>query len=131
LTQLPEDGLRYEILDGILIVSPSPTPVHQRVIGRIFLKFVQACPPDHEAFVAPLAAEVRPVRRGRHPQYWIIDPIRPSIEVSRLDDAGDYKLLVSGEADEPVTVDGPITLTVRPIDLVRPVPPAGSDRADG
>ena len=32
LEQLPDDGLRYEILDGILIVSPSPIPIHQRAI---------------------------------------------------------------------------------------------------
>jgi Uma2 family endonuclease len=54
LEQLPDDGLRYEILDGILIVSPSPIPIHQRAIGRIFIAFVQACPPDLEAFVSPL-----------------------------------------------------------------------------
>src|SRR5450755_2777819 len=33
---LPQDGLRYEILDGILLVSPSQVPAHQRVIGRLF-----------------------------------------------------------------------------------------------
>lgn len=54
LEQLPDDGLRYEILDGILIVSPSPIPVHQRAIGRIYRLLDDACPPDHEAFVSPL-----------------------------------------------------------------------------
>lgn len=30
LAQLPEDGKRYEILDGVLLVSPSPAVLHQR-----------------------------------------------------------------------------------------------------
>lgn len=29
--ELPDDGRRYEILDGELEVSPAPTPLHQRV----------------------------------------------------------------------------------------------------
>lgn len=32
---LPDDGNRYELLDGITIMSPSPTPRHQRVLMEI------------------------------------------------------------------------------------------------
>lgn len=32
LDQLPDDNLKYEILDGVLLVSPSPIPRHQRAI---------------------------------------------------------------------------------------------------
>lgn len=35
LRQLPEDGNRYEILEGKLAVTPSPTEVHQRVVGNL------------------------------------------------------------------------------------------------
>lgn len=35
LEALPDDGNRYEIIDGELIVSPSPGPVHQRAL-RLF-----------------------------------------------------------------------------------------------
>ncbi len=35
---LPEDGRRYEVLDGDLQVSPSPKPYHQAVVGRLFEK---------------------------------------------------------------------------------------------
>jgi Uma2 family endonuclease len=37
LQALPDDGKRYEIIDGELFVSPSPVPVHQRIVGRIFV----------------------------------------------------------------------------------------------
>ena len=33
---LPEDGMRYEILNGDLFMSPSPQTHHQRVVGRLF-----------------------------------------------------------------------------------------------
>ena len=33
----PDDGMRYELIGGELIVSPPPVPRHQVVIGRIYL----------------------------------------------------------------------------------------------
>jgi len=35
LRGLPADGLQYELADGVLLVSPSPRPVHQRALGRL------------------------------------------------------------------------------------------------
>ncbi len=34
---LPEDGQRYEVLDGVLYMSPAPNLWHQRVAGEIFV----------------------------------------------------------------------------------------------
>ena len=34
--KLPDDGKRYEVMDGDLIVSPSPVLRHQRIVGRMF-----------------------------------------------------------------------------------------------
>jgi Uma2 family endonuclease len=35
LRALPDDGNRYEIIDGVLYVSPSPSEVHQRASGGL------------------------------------------------------------------------------------------------
>jgi Uma2 family endonuclease len=35
LELMPDDGHRYELIDGTLIVSPSPSLRHQRVHSRL------------------------------------------------------------------------------------------------
>ena len=54
LETLPQDGHRYELIDGVLIVTPAPSWQHQRVVGRLLMLLNGACPPELEAFVAPL-----------------------------------------------------------------------------
>ena len=39
LVELPDDGQRYEIIDGVLIVSPAPIANHQRVLKRLVRVF--------------------------------------------------------------------------------------------
>jgi Uma2 family endonuclease len=36
LWRTPDDGKRYEIIDGVLYVSPAPVPQHQRVLRELF-----------------------------------------------------------------------------------------------
>jgi Uma2 family endonuclease len=36
--ELPNDGKRYEILDGELFVTPAPSTRHQKVLGSLFLR---------------------------------------------------------------------------------------------
>ncbi|MCK0111657.1 Uma2 family endonuclease [Ornithinimicrobium sp. F0845] len=52
--RLPDDGLQYELLDGVLLVTPAPTMWHQRATGNIFVRLRDACPPGFEVFFAPL-----------------------------------------------------------------------------
>src|SRR4051812_31505951 len=54
LELLPEDGLQYELLDGLLLVSPAPVPIHQRVTRKLLRLLDDACPESMEAFSAPL-----------------------------------------------------------------------------
>lgn len=35
LESFPDDGNRYELLDGVLLVSPAPLPAHEVVVQRI------------------------------------------------------------------------------------------------
>lgn len=54
LDNLPDDGLRYEIVDGTLLVSPAPTPFHQRASRRLQRLLEGACPEGFEVFDAPV-----------------------------------------------------------------------------
>lgn len=46
LDRLPDDGRRHELLDGSLIMSPSPTRLHQSIIGRLMSALEETCPAD-------------------------------------------------------------------------------------
>lgn len=46
LDQLPEDGYRYELIDGVLLVSPSPTSRHQKLIVRLDTALEASCPSE-------------------------------------------------------------------------------------
>ena len=46
LDDLPEDGLRRELLDGVLLVSPSPTDIHQIIAMRLGVALEESCPAD-------------------------------------------------------------------------------------
>jgi Uma2 family endonuclease len=49
----PDDGCRYELDDGVLVVSPAPMPIHQRVLHRLQVILDGACPPEFELLPGP------------------------------------------------------------------------------
>ena len=44
LDRMHDDGRRYELLDGTLVVSPRPATIHQVVAGRLYGVLSGACP---------------------------------------------------------------------------------------
>ncbi|MEX2290321.1 MAG: Uma2 family endonuclease [Mycobacteriales bacterium] len=46
LDGLPDDGRRYEVVDGLLVVSPPPTGWHQLVVGELLVQLARQCPPQ-------------------------------------------------------------------------------------
>ena len=62
LDELPDDGNRYEIIDGALYVTPAPSMSHQRAV-RLILSPLSAYVELHgigEVFYAPTDLEVAP-----------------------------------------------------------------------
>jgi Uma2 family endonuclease len=76
LEVLPDDGMRYELIDGQLLVRPGSSRRHQRALGELCLLLVSGCPRDLEVFVGPL--EYRPTSER---------VVLPDVLVVRCDDA--------------------------------------------
>lgn len=58
------DGKRYQVIDGVLVLTPSPTPRHQRVVlrlGRYLDSYAEASGMG-QAFLAPLDVVLRAER---------------------------------------------------------------------
>ena len=81
LDRLPDDGLQYELVDGVLLVSPAPVPLHQRVVTRLTVLLAAHCPPELEVYVSPL--DFQPTRRRS---------LQPDVLVVRREDMGPKNL---------------------------------------
>ncbi len=53
LELMPDDGNRYELIDGVLIVSPAPGHAHQRAAVRLTVLLDSVCPDGCEVLIAP------------------------------------------------------------------------------
>ena len=51
--RLPDDGNRYELLDGYLLGTPSPHWSHQRGVANLLLRLMSAAPRALEVLPAP------------------------------------------------------------------------------
>ncbi|XID90697.1 Uma2 family endonuclease [Paenibacillaceae bacterium WGS1546] len=53
--EMPDDGNRYEVIDGMLeLMSPSPTASHQSITLDIGFELKQSCKSDYLIYIAPL-----------------------------------------------------------------------------
>ena len=59
---IPEDGHRYEIVNGVLYMSPAPSMGHQRIVGRIFYYLMTHVdlPGLGQVYQAPTDVELHP-----------------------------------------------------------------------
>lgn len=53
LEAMPDNGHRYELIDGTLIVSPAPSTRHQTIVLELVLLLRNACPPELKVLCAP------------------------------------------------------------------------------
>jgi Uma2 family endonuclease len=50
---LPDDEFRYELDDGVLIVSPAPSGLHQLAVTQLTMILGAACPPEFVVLSGP------------------------------------------------------------------------------
>jgi Uma2 family endonuclease len=48
LERFPEDNTRRELLDGVLLASPSPSFTHQKIAFLLAAALDSSCPPEYE-----------------------------------------------------------------------------------
>jgi Uma2 family endonuclease len=72
LDKFPDDGNRYELLDGMLLVTPASSAAHQIIASRLQFRLSAAVVASgHAHVVGPGAIVVRP-RRNSSPTFWSI-----------------------------------------------------------
>jgi Uma2 family endonuclease len=76
LERMPDDGRRYELIDGTLIVSPAAGPPHQRVAFLLGMLLEEACPDDLVVFGAPVNV-----------RFCLRSALEPDVVVARVADA--------------------------------------------
>jgi Uma2 family endonuclease len=95
LARLPDDGRRYEIVDGSLHVAPAPAIPHQRLCAWLSRALTAGMPDDHD--VLPGANVVLPAERTRL--------LVPDVLVVRLADLDLRRPLAAPASAVPLAVE--------------------------
>jgi Uma2 family endonuclease len=102
LDELPEDGHRYELIDGVLIVSPSPTHRHQKLVLRLGPALEATCPDEWEV---TQGVDVRiSRRRSLTPDVLVVAAEAAAREPSKFQ-SGEVLLAVEVVSPGSVTLD--------------------------
>lgn len=104
LLAMPDDGLRHEIIDGVLYVSPSPGTPHQFTVGKLYQALANHLDehPAGEVYLAPFDVVFT--------KYDVVEPDLLFITAERLAVLTDRN--VSGAPDLVVEVLSPSTKRV-------------------
>jgi Uma2 family endonuclease len=89
LDAIPDDGKRRELVDGVLLVTPAPLPIHQTAVLQLGSRLLTSCPKGLKVFVAPL--DFRPTAYRS---------LQPDVLVCRQEDVG------------PSSIERPLLLAV-------------------
>src|SRR5438309_10217729 len=81
LEAMPDDGRRYELIGGAIVMTPAPGPAHQRVSRRLLSLLEAAAPPGHEVFDAPIDLDLPGEQR-----------VQPDLVVVPLSSVGELRL---------------------------------------
>ena len=101
--ELPNDGNRYEVIDGVLHTSTAPSSFHQWIVQRIYVRLNQQIDEIHRGttFVAPIGVFMPGC-----------DPVQPDLVVVRSSDMSLFQnrriigvLALLVEVVSPSTVD--------------------------
>lgn len=58
LELMPDDGRRYELIDGMLFVSPAPGFRHQKMVAQMVVRLERVCPEGLHVLPAPFAVQI-------------------------------------------------------------------------
>lgn len=96
LETMPDDGRRYELIDGTLLVSPAPAWRHQEMAFSLGVALRGTCPRELRVLIAPFAVQTSDS-----------DEVQPDVIVARYVDLTDKNLpvapLLAVEALSPST----------------------------
>ena len=92
LEHFPSDGNRYELLDGVLLVTPAPGFPHDVIISRMACALMQAVQEPGHAFVHTRGAVSFPPRTQLEPDL-LVTPARDRLP-EKWQDVRDYWLAV-------------------------------------
>jgi Uma2 family endonuclease len=90
LDRMPDDGRRYELVDGVLIVSPAPQLPHQEVLGELVVQLRQTCPRGLVAVPGPgvrmsvdteLIPDLVVIRQDQLAERWVTRPPLLAVEI--------------------------------------------------
>src|SRR5262245_9125199 len=103
LDALPDDGKRYELIDGELFVTPAPSDVHQLVVGALQARLRTYLRPFSVARAIASPSDVRRADRRKNrvqPDLYAVqltDAARPAYPFEQSD------LLLAVEVESPTT----------------------------